>query len=81
MFLLLAKEIKHRVIDPMGDEPEEPQVRGTSSTMSPPTPSVRVHSLTLVSSFSAALGHFFKPQGGSDQQQGLATTGLGRLLW
>ena len=28
MFLLLAKEIKHRVIDPMGDEPEEPQVRG-----------------------------------------------------
>jgi hypothetical protein len=27
MFLLLAKEIKHRVIDPMGDEPEEHQVR------------------------------------------------------
>jgi Ras-related protein Rab-8A len=25
MFLLLAKEIKHRVIDPMGDEPEEHQ--------------------------------------------------------
>jgi len=31
MFLLLAKEIKHRVIDPMGDEPEEPQTTSTSA--------------------------------------------------
>merc|ERR1711879_708029 len=30
MFLLLAKEIKHRVIDPMGDEPEEPQATSSS---------------------------------------------------
>lgn len=30
MFLLLAKEIKHRVIDPMGDEPEEPQTTSSS---------------------------------------------------
>jgi Ras-related protein Rab-8A len=31
MFLLLAKEIKHRVIDPMGDEPEEPQTTSSSA--------------------------------------------------
>lgn len=31
MFLLLAKEIKHRVIDPMGDEPEEPQTSSSSA--------------------------------------------------